>query len=49
MDDAQVEQLAASVVGMSEDDAVQAIKDAGLTSRVVERDGEVPGHHGPEP
>jgi len=40
MDDAQVEQLAASVVGMSEDDAVKAITDAGCTSRVVERDGE---------
>ena len=28
------------MVGMSEDDAVQAITDAGFTSRVVERDGE---------
>lgn len=35
-----VEQMAASVVGMSEDDALKAISDAGLTSRVVARDGE---------
>ena len=35
-----VDQMAASVVGMSEDDAVKAIRDAGYTSRVVERDGE---------
>jgi Flp pilus assembly protein TadD len=40
MTGAGVEQMAASVVGMSEDDAVKAIKDAGYTSRVVERDGE---------
>ena len=39
MDDAKVEQVAASVVGMSEDDAVKAIEAAGYTSRVVERDG----------
>ena len=40
MTSAGVDQMAASVVGMSEDDAVKAIHDAGYTSRVVERDGE---------
>ena len=40
MSSAGVDQMAASVVGMSEDDAVKAIHDAGYTSRVVERDGE---------
>jgi hypothetical protein len=35
-----VEAMAASVVGMSEADAVKAITAAGYTSRVVERDGE---------
>ena len=35
-----VDQMAAAVVGMSYEDAVKAIQDAGFTSRVVERDGE---------
>ncbi|GAA4351476.1 hypothetical protein [Angustibacter luteus] len=40
MDDAKAQQLATSVVGMTEDDAVKAVADAGGTTRVVERDGE---------